>query len=154
MSKVDFLKRRVESRELLMQLIYQMGITDDYSDSARKKFISEHVVDKKDKLEPDYKYFNKLLKSFISNKDKIDEIISTASDNWKIDRISKVDIAILRLSVTEILFSNSVEISEKVSINEAVELAKIFGSEKSPSFINGLRGRIVREEAENDSKTN
>ena len=152
MSQAEFLKRRVETRELLMRLFYQMGITDDYSEKAKKKFLAEYVLDD-DSIKPDYKYFNSVLKSFLTNRESVDKCIAEASDNWKVQRISKVDFAILRLSVTEMQFLGNKEISEKISINEAVELAKSYGAEKSPAFINGLLGRIAREEADNGTKT-
>ena len=129
-----------------------MAVTDEYSENAKKKFLTEYVLDD-DGFEPDYKYFNNVLKTFLSNRENIDKCISDASENWKIERIAKVDLAILRLSVTEMLFLKKEDISEKVSINEAVELAKNYGTEKSPAFINGLLGRIAREEAENGTKT-
>ena len=152
MIQTDFLKRRVETRELLMRLFYQMGITNDYSEDAKTKFLDEYVLSD-NSIQPDYKYFNRMLKAFISNRENVDKCISGASDNWKLERISKVDFAILRLSVTEMQYLEKEDISEKISINEAVELAKNYGTEKSPGFINGLLGRIAREEADNGTKT-
>ena len=72
---------------------------------------------------------------------EIDEIITNNSKKWKKERISKVDIAILRLAIYEIYFSQ--EVPNSVAINEAVELAKEFGTEQSPAFINGILGNIV-----------
>ena len=73
----------------------------------------------------------------------IDEIISKYSIGWKIDRISKVALSILRLAIYEIKFID--DIPSKVSVNEAVELAKVFGLEKDAAYINGLLGSFVKE---------
>ena len=77
-----------------------------------------------------------------SNLEKIDVIISENLQGWTITRISKVALAILRLSVYEIMFSDAVPVS--VSINEAVELAKKFGGDDDPSYINGVLGSVAR----------
>ena len=69
---------------------------------------------------------------------------------WKIDRISKVDLSILRLAIFEILHMN--EIPASVSINEAVELAKKYSSKESASFINGLLGKVLKPEKREHSK--
>ncbi len=84
----------------------------------------------------------KLMTAVTDKKEEADEIISSYLRNWKIGRLPKVDLAILRLAVTEIMWFD--EIPDKVSVNEAVELAKKYSDEKSPSFINGVLGSVVR----------
>ncbi len=84
---------------------------------------------------------------------EIDDIITKHSVKWKIDRLSKVSLAILRLAIAEIAFVKEVE--EPVAINEAVELAKIYGGEEDPSYINGVLGGYVRSmviDKENDKE--
>lgn len=76
---------------------------------------------------------------------KIDEIIAKAAPEWPIEQVSKADLAILRLSVYELLYKKTEP--QKVIIDEAVELAKEFGGETSSSFINGVLGSIAREKA-------
>ena len=76
------------------------------------------------------------------NMEKIDNIIRRNSKGWKFERISKVDLSILRLALYEILYRD--DIPESVSINEAVELAKKYGGEKTGSFINGILGSFIR----------
>ena len=75
--------------------------------------------------------------------DEIDGVLANAAENWKIDRIAKVDLAVLRLSVTELMYFE--QIPDSASINEAVELAKKYGGEDSGKFVNGILGRIVKE---------
>ena len=77
--------------------------------------------------------------------DKIDETISEAAIGWTLERMSKVDLSILRNATYEILFD--INIPKAVAINEAVELAKIYCDEGSPRFINGCLGRIANSAA-------
>ncbi len=72
---------------------------------------------------------------------EIDEILNKASKGWKTSRMGKVDLTILRLASYELLFDD--DVPEKVAINEAVELAKKFGGDESPSFINGVLGKVA-----------
>jgi N utilization substance protein B len=79
----------------------------------------------------------------IKNVDNIDEKIKKYLKNWDINRIAKIDLAIMRCSFYEILYST--DIPSSVSINEAVEIAKKYSTEKSPAFINGILGNLVRD---------
>ena len=84
------------------------------------------------------------------NIEKIDKIIEGVSENWRLERMSRVDRGILRVGVYEICYIN--DIPPKVAINEAVELAKNFGTGDSASFVNGILDRIAHEwEKGNDS---
>lgn len=78
----------------------------------------------------------------ISKKTDLDAVIQEAAPAWPIDKINKIDLAILRLAVYEL---RSAQIPPKVVIDEAVELAKEFGAESSPSFVNGVLGTIYNE---------
>ena len=78
--------------------------------------------------------------------EEIDQMISKKAKKWSKERMSKVDLAILRLAIYEICFSN--EIPYGVAVNEAVELAKNFSTEESPAFINGILGSIVSEKTQ------
>ena len=73
--------------------------------------------------------------------DEIDKIILSKLKNWSISRIAKIDLAILRLAIYEIKYVDS--IPEKVSINEAVELAKMYGNNDSKSFVNGVLAKVI-----------
>ncbi len=74
---------------------------------------------------------------------EIDEILNQSSSGWKVSRMSKVDVNILRLAVYEMKYDEDVPV--KVAINEAVELAKKFGGDDSSSFVNGILGKIAKE---------
>ncbi len=81
----------------------------------------------------------------VRKKDIIDEIITKAAPEWPIDKINAVDRNILRIGLAELLFGNHEEVPPKVSINEAIELAKTFGSDSSSRFINGVLGAVYKE---------
>lgn len=81
-------------------------------------------------------------KKILENKDEIDEKIVSAAPSWPIDKLNKVDLAVLRLAIYEMETSDT---PPKVIIDEAVELAKEFGSENSPSFVNGVLGTIYQD---------
>lgn len=87
-----------------------------------------------------------LVIKILAKKAKIDTLIEKAAPAWAIDKLNKIDLAILRLAVYELESENT---PPKVVIDEAVELAKEYGSESSSSFINGVLGTIYKEEEEN-----
>lgn len=79
--------------------------------------------------------------SIVEKLDEIDDILANVSSGWKLSRMGKVDLTILRLAVYEMRYDNDIPI--KVAINEAVELAKKFGGDDSPSFINGILAKLA-----------
>ena len=85
-------------------------------------------------------YAQELIAGVLENKDRIDSLIRTHAPNWPVEQLSAVDRNILRLAIFEILIDNRVPL--KAAINEAVELAKTFGSHSSSRFINGVLGAI------------
>lgn len=78
----------------------------------------------------------------------IDELISKCAPEWPLEQIASVDRAILRLGAFELLYGDYDEVPPKVAINEAIELAKSFGSDSSPKFVNGVLGTVYREMGE------
>lgn len=89
-----------------------------------------------------------IAKSVYEKQEEIDSVISASAPQWPIDKLNKIDLAVLRLAAYEYLFTDT---PDKVVIDEAVELAKEFGGESSPSFVNGVLGDILKKHA-NDSK--
>ena len=89
------------------------------------------------------KYITKIVKGIKENEPKIEETISSKlKPEWKLDRISKINIALLKLSIYEIIYT---DVPYKVAINEAIELAKTYGEENSANFINGVLANVVKE---------
>jgi len=91
----------------------------------------------------DLEFSEKIIDKYEINKKEIDEIIKIAAPAWPLEKVSPIDLSILELATTELLYMD--EIPPKVSINEAVELAKSFGGENSYRFVNGVLGTIYRE---------
>lgn len=129
---------RKSAREAAMSLLYQRIFTENYDiDALRNMVDNQLVLD-----ERDISYIEEILAGSSKYMDRIDNIIRENSKGWKFERISKVDLSILRLALYEILFCD--DIPQSVTINEAVELAKKYGGEKTSSFINGILGSFVR----------
>lgn len=127
---------RRTSRELSMKLLYQMEIQKDGIKEQIEGFISENNINGEDR-----EFICELIDGVLKNKRDIDNLIEKNLKGWKIDRISKIDLSILRLAIHEIL--NRPDIPLSVSINEAIELAKKYSTEESGAFINGVLGKIA-----------
>lgn len=128
---------RTGERENLMKMIYQMGVQEDFSAEEYEKFTA---------LQADSQiteYFVNGYRAAASNLKEIDELIDRYSVRWKTSRLPKVDLAILRLALAEICYLTDIPLS--VTINEAVELAKKYSTEKSSKFINGVLGSAARD---------
>ncbi len=126
---------------MTMQLVYQMDITRDFS----VKDLS--VVEENEKVIGSERAVC-TLEAVQDHHEEIDRIISQNLDKWTIDRIAKTDLAILRTAVAEMLYVDSIPVS--VSINEAVNLARKYGDERSYAFINSVLGKISRSMASGD----
>jgi N utilization substance protein B len=126
---------RIRSREVTMEIIYQMEIQKEYD---IQKFLSHY-----DEI-LDAAYIKNTLELWIANKDEIEAKILEHLQGWKLDRLAKIDLSILRLGITEILYDESIPV--KVSINEAVNLAKKYVDEKSGKFINGVLSHFANKE--------
>lgn len=160
--------KMITTREYMMKFIYQIDINKEGGEdinSQLENFLNDNFEYIKNRYEElklqfsdeadvelneskldeiiDRKYLNEMVKNFELNKSTIDELISKYAKNWTINRMAKVDLAILRLAVGEILYVPN--IPTKVSINEAIELAKLYCDDKSPKFINGILGSVVNE---------
>lgn len=130
---------RVKSREYLLQLTYQMNINKESYIETFESFMDNEEEDKDDL---DLSFIKVGLKGIQDNLQVIDNKIEEQLVNWKLNRISKVNLSILRISIYEMLFRE--DIPAKVSINEAIELAKKFSDEKSVSFINGVLDQVYK----------
>jgi transcription antitermination factor nusB len=123
-------------RENIMQFVYQMDVSDNFD---YEKLTCVEEAEKALKQNQAAETLN-AIRDHIS---EIDKLISKNIDNWDINRLPKADLAILRTALAEILYVDS--IPANVSINEAVELGKIYGDERSYAFINSVLGKINRE---------
>lgn len=142
---------RHEIREEIMKIIFQLNFYD--KDSIKEQidsyFDSGEIFNDEDNektfSEIDKEEIEEKVLDIIKNQDKIDSLIDKVAEGWKVSRMAKVDLSILRISFYEIEIE---KLPVGVVINEAVELAKDFGSDNSPSFVNGVLARFVK----NDEK--
>ena len=125
---------RRQARATTRQVLYEINATGHDIERVISHFIAEEALGEK------AAFVRELAGGVIRNQAAIDQYIRSFAPAWPIEQLSLVDRNILRLAIFEILFDNEVPI--KVAINEAVELAKAFGSDKSPKFVNGVLGTI------------
>ena len=130
--------RRSEQREHIFKLLFmtQFNSEDEMSDQVSMYFETLGELEEKDQEAMQAKY-QKILEKL----DEIDQILNDYSRGWKTSRMSRVDLTALRLAVYEMKFDEDVPVG--VAINEAVELAKMFGGDDSGSFVNGILGKIA-----------
>lgn len=127
-------------RELAFKLVYSIEIqkTEDIAEAIDLYIEANEITSNSAK-----EYIQDAINGIEKNKKSIDEMIEkNLKQEWKLERISKIDLSILRLAIYEILYK---EIPYKVAINEAVELAKKYGEETSKKFVNGILASVVKE---------
>lgn len=130
--------KRKDAREFMMKVFFQMDAQNDYSTDNADRYL-ESINGKNQ-----YDYCKSLHTALCENRESIDEKIAKYSVGWTIERMPKTDIATLRLAVCEMYYED--DVPPAVAINEAVELAKKYGTDQSPKFVNAILGSISREE--------
>ena len=123
------------AREMAVCFLFQVEFQKENIKEQVENFLNSYGEVKYDK-----DYFLEAINGVMNSLKEIDEIIEEKATDWTIDRISKMDLPILRVAIFEIKHREDIPVS--VSINEAVELAKKFSSEESSRFINGLLGQV------------
>jgi len=126
---------RRKARALAFQALYEID-----SAGHEAEGVVNHLLAKGGLSEENADFTRELVSGVIQNKEKIDEDIQSLAPAWPLEQIPVVDRNILRLAMFEILLDNKVPV--KVAINEAVELAKTFGSDNSSRFVNGVLGSV------------
>lgn len=135
------MRKRTRSREFALQILYQMDITHDDCGVSLDSFWQSH---EEENIDQELKSFTAMLvKGVTGNLTIIDEKISQYAANWKLERMAVVDRNILRMSCFELLFRD--DIPPKVSINEAVELAKKYSGLEAGKFVNAILDKIKSE---------
>jgi N utilization substance protein B len=133
---------RTVARESAFKIVFETAFQAETPDELYERFF-ELQDEKLDVTEDDQKYIKDIINGINENLTTIDEKIKSHLKDWSFERISKVDLAILRISTFEILYRDDIPV--KVSVNEAVELAKQYSDEASSSFINGILAEIIKE---------
>ncbi|MCM8758020.1 MAG: transcription antitermination factor NusB [Candidatus Omnitrophica bacterium] len=132
------MRKRSLAREYALQILYEIDITQQKKEEVLKDFWENQIGLE---IDPSIKEFTDfLVKGVMENIKEIDKKISSYSQNWDLKRMAVVDRNILRLGSFEIIFCK--DIPPKVSINEAVELAKRFSNQESAKFVNGILDKI------------
>ena len=136
-NQINSFKNRSKARELALEYLYQWFLLEQNSCQSVEDFFLEKEIDKSVR-----DYARVLVEGVIADKEKIDEIISSVAQNWSIDRMIIIDRVILSISTYEIIHLE--DIPNRVSINEAIELAKKYSTVKSFAFVNGLLDQISK----------
>jgi len=130
------------SRSIAMQSLYEWDF------SGRKKSLDDILERNIKEFGPgleDTDFIKQLAKGIEQEAEKIDKILEKAAPDWPLDQINIVDRNVLRIGMYELIYSDKDEVPPKVAINEAIELAKMFGGEASGRFVNGVLGTIYSE---------
>lgn len=127
---------RREGREFALQVLYSLDVNPLSIGTALALFWEEQRAPKGIR-----EFAEILVMGVADHRAQIDGMIEQKSKNWSLGRMSKVDINILRLSVYELLYCTDIPVN--VTINEAIEIAKKFGTEESPAFVNGILDEIA-----------
>lgn len=141
------MRRRV-AREIALQSLYQLGMTEVSHKDAIAAAIHEAENDNEGEImlsepavSPQYVY--QLVEGTLNHKETIDAILLDFLKGWQLDRLSRIDREVLRLAAFEMIYQN--DVPAKVVVNEAIELAKHFGTEESGKFVNGVLGNMIKQ---------
>lgn len=130
---------RRELREHLFRMLFRKEFHDQVELNEQIDFYFESLESPREK---DMVYLKERFHNVMEHLSEIDAIIEANAEGWKLNRLGKIDLTILRLATFELKFDE--EIPTGVAINEAVEIAKIFGEDQSPSFVNGILAKIAK----------
>lgn len=139
------------AREYAIQFLFSMDFnkSENMDESLENFFDSEELNEGKklsDTLKKnDMQFAEAAIRGTVSHLDGIDALIQANAQGWTKERIAKVDLAVLRLALFEILYMS--DIPDSVAVNEAIELAKKYSTDESGSFINGILGKIIRDKS-------
>ena len=134
------------ARSVVLQTLFEWDTTDAAAadvDEMLKRNVEEFGGEETDKA-----FMDNLLQGVLAKRADLDLVIEKAAPDWPIDKIAPVDRNILRIGLFELLFADRAQVPAKVAINEAIELAKIFGGESSGRFVNGVLGAVYKEMGE------
>lgn len=126
--------KRHEARQKALQVLFQL----DNTEMELQEAIS-HVLEDA----PSDAFFGKLVEGTLSNKEQIDAALTEKLENWTLARLPKIERTVLRLATYELLIMQ--DAPEKVILNEALELCKVFGDEKSSKFVNGVLSKFTQQ---------
>jgi len=135
--------RRSHAREAVLQLLYQEDVNPDVDAMAAETFLQQHLP-RKDEL---LTFARTLIMGVRAHRDELDQRVNEVAEHWTVSRMAVTDRNVLRLGAYELLFT---ETPPRVVINEAVELAKRFGAEQSPNFVNGILDKLLHRQSQDE----
>jgi len=127
---------RRKGRELALQALYQMELTGDDSPAALEFFLTHFEGNPRAR-----DFARRLVSGVVSHRQEIDRLIEQSADHWRLTRMAKVDLTVLRMATYELLFCPDIPMN--VSIDEAIEIGKRYGSGDSATFINGALDHVA-----------
>ncbi|MDY0170483.1 MAG: transcription antitermination factor NusB [Thermoguttaceae bacterium] len=138
------MSRRSRAREVAFQVLYQDDLNPGGDPGARDRFLRQ-------RLDPDlYEFAQDLVAGVRRNRAEIDAMLEKTAENWTLARMAATDRNVLRLGVYELLHT---DVPERVAVDEAIELAKRYGTARSSQFVNGILDRIMKKTECNDHGT-
>ena len=133
---------RSELRKNIFKIIFRMEFhTMEEMDEQVELRLAEIAEDNEDVRKEDLEYIGNKARAILDTVEELDEAIATHSKGWRVERLGKTELAILRVAVYEILKDE--DIPKSVAINEAVELAKTYSGDEAPRFINGILAKLA-----------
>ena len=130
--------RRSRARDVVLQILYQ----DDLNPGGHQQFADSFLVSRLHADEELTAFAKSLLSGVRRNRGELDQLLTKTAKNWSLERMAVTDRNVLRLGAFEILYT---ETPDRVAINEAVELAKRFGTDQSAQFVNGILDRFLQD---------
>ncbi len=141
------MKERTRARSLALQVLYEIDLSDHLPGNVFTQRLKSYPLSQQEKKADELGEFaRKIIFGIIPITEKLDQAIADYAPDWPLDQIAPIDRNILRIAFWE--FGISRETPVKVAINEAVELAKVYGSDAAPSFINGVLGSLAKHKNE------
>lgn len=137
---------RHQIRMIVLQTLFEADLTDHAPPDVLRRHLGERSFSTEMET-----FAQGLLEGVLAHSQEIDQLITQAAPNWPLEQMSRVDVNILRIAIYEMLFALDGHIPVKAAINEAVELAKQFGSGSSRRFVNGVLGTLAKEQGRRTS---
>ena len=136
---------RTSMRELAFKLIYEKEVQKEESEEELKIFLENNEISDEKVIN----YLKEILNGINENSEEINNLITkNLKDNWSLNRISKINLSLIKLAIYEMLYT---AVPYKVAINEVVELAKKYADDSAPIFVNGILASVVKEKKLNES---
>jgi len=139
------MSRRSRAREIALQVLYQDDLNSDQPEDIRLRFINSRLNHDRGLIE----FALKLLEGVRKHQEDVDARLEETARNWRLSRMAATDRNVLRLGAYEILFTDT---PDRVVINEAIELAKRYGTNNSSQFVNGVLDRLMSRETDQEKK--